>query len=181
MSYLEYLELFQIPQRYRFSSKSQLDKGESRKQIVVLDTTKVQIFKQITTLSITLRIRPALFQIPQRYRFSSKSQQGVVLYRLPGSCFRYHKGTDFQANHNFLIQCQRTRRVVLDTTKVQIFKQITTVWHKVATSKELFQIPQRYRFSSKSQQLVLGYTGDQSCFRYHKGTDFQANHNPGKK
>ena len=41
-----------------------------------------------------------LFQIPQRYRFSSKSQrQGddPIIYM---RCFRYHKGTDFQANHN---------------------------------------------------------------------------------
>ena len=42
------------------------------------------------------------------------------------SCFRYHKGTDFQANHNKLL-CDKIRHdVVLDTTKVQIFKQITT-------------------------------------------------------
>ena len=42
--------------------------------MVVLDTTKVQIFKQITT------INP---ETNERVR-----------------CFRYHKGTDFQANHN---------------------------------------------------------------------------------
>ena len=41
---------------------------------VVLDTTKVQIFKQITTANID---KPA-----------------------SNGCFRYHKGTDFQANHN---------------------------------------------------------------------------------
>ena len=42
------------------------------------------------------------------------------------SCFRYHKGTDFQANHNFIQGQNAKRTVVLDTTKVQIFKQITT-------------------------------------------------------
>ena len=41
-------------------------------------------------------------------------------------CFRYHKGTDFQANHNEKIELEFERKVVLDTTKVQIFKQITT-------------------------------------------------------
>ena len=41
-------------------------------------------------------------------------------------CFRYHKGTDFQANHNYEEAAQITSEVVLDTTKVQIFKQITT-------------------------------------------------------
>ena len=66
-------------------------------------------------------------------------------------CFRYHKGTDFQANHNSGKGNWKDAVVVLDTTKVQIFKQITTVYNK-------------YFFKT-------------SCFRYHKGTDFQANHN----
>ena len=41
-------------------------------------------------------------------------------------CFRYHKGTDFQANHNMVWKSKTFMLVVLDTTKVQIFKQITT-------------------------------------------------------
>ena len=41
-------------------------------------------------------------------------------------CFRYHKGTDFQANHNAGSFVNTTGDVVLDTTKVLIFKQITT-------------------------------------------------------
>ena len=67
-------------------------------------------------------------------------------------CFRYHKGTDFQANHNTLKGGYKGSVVVLDTTKVQIFKQITTISGNRAK--------------------------DWGCFRYHKGTDFQANHNP---
>ena len=92
---------------------------------VVLDTTKVQIFKQITTLPMV--------------SFTTSS------------CFRYHKGTDFQANHNASKPSQQPLLVVLDTTKVQIFKQITTT---DAVNKVIHR-----------------------CFRYHKGTDFQANHN----
>ena len=67
------------------------------------------------------------------------------------SCFRYHKGTDFQANHNDQQYVSNPINVVLDTTKVQIFKQITTCKPRCP----LFP----------------------RCFRYHKGTDFQANHN----
>ena len=44
----------------------------------------------------------------------------------PTRCFRYHKGTDFQANHNTVVYLVSQVTVVLDTTKVQIFKQITT-------------------------------------------------------
>ena len=94
---------------------------------VVLDTTKVQIFKQITTIYV--KICPI------------------------SCCFRYHKGTDFQANHNSLLSTLSLLTVVLDTTKVQIFKQITTAF-------ALFRLWC-------------------CCFRYHKGTDFQANHNKG--
>ena len=175
------MRLFQIPQRYRFSSKSQqlaavgeLDqccfryhKGTDFQanhnkdtlwtivMQVVLDTTKVQIFKQITTqYNVTYKVS-TLFQIPQRYRFSSKSQLSGASSLLGGSCFRYHKGTDFQANHNSYHILYKPKLVVLDTTKVQIFKQITTLrsWYNPALL--LFQIPQRYRFSSKSQLVYL--------------------------
>ena len=54
------------------------------------------------------------------------------------SCFRYHKGTDFQANHNRLTKEFRNLQVVLDTTKVLIFKQITTIHDVVDDSVMLF-------------------------------------------
>ena len=180
-TYLIYLRstrlLFQIPQRYRFSSKSQPKAASPGHYLVVLDTTKVQIFKQITTSFINNILRPALFQIPQRYRFSSKSQQVIAVGVGNASCFRYHKGTDFQANHNNKSAIQTAGMVVLDTTKVQIFKQITTGNSDVIDNTVLFQIPQRYRFSSKSQRYLIAQRLDVRCFRYHKGTDFQANHN----
>ena len=118
-----------------------------------------------------------LFQIPQRYRFSSKSQHQMVLVLTYSSCFRYHKGTDFQANHNYCVETFNDLFVVLDTTKVQIFKQITTLLYSSRIHSMLFQIPQRYRFSSKSQQSLIYVVMSDCCFRYHKGTDFQANHN----
>ena len=41
--------LLLIPQRYEFSSKSQPQSGQPYVWAVVADTTKVRIFKQITT------------------------------------------------------------------------------------------------------------------------------------
>ena len=79
---------------------------------VVLDTTKVQIFKQITTIYF-------------------------LCFHLI-CCFRYHKGTDFQANHNRNQQWEKPDVVVLDTTKVQIFKQITTNFYYSHESLQLF-------------------------------------------
>ena len=145
--------------------------------MVVLDTTKVQIFKQITTSILRYISVKTLFQIPQRYRFSSKSQRPHYHAIIWFGCFRYHKGTDFQANHNGAFDNIYKGRVVLDTTKVQIFKQITTSSGRGTTLHQLFQIPQRYRFSSKSQLCSPLTAINISCFRYHKGTDFQANHN----
>ena len=93
---------------------------------VVADTTKVRIFKQITTLSRPTSFALLLLLIPQRYEFSSKSQRSVD--NLPAI------------------------KVVADTTKVRIFKQITTVFVSMLAVAVLLLIPQRYEFSSKSQR-----------------------------
>ncbi|WP_314648502.1 hypothetical protein [Prevotella multiformis] len=95
------------------------------KFIVVVATTKVGIFKQITTAYC----------------------QHI---RLIGCCC-YHKGRNFQANHNRLVIFICFRIVVVATTKVGIFKQITTP--KTLAKKKI------------------------SCCCYHKGRNFQANHN----
>ena len=94
-------------------------------------------------------------------------------------CCCYHKGTYFQANHNCNAFLFFLLIVVVATTKVRIFKQITT---KVNSSKEkcsLLLLPQRYVFSSKSQLQTMQRKLKESCCCYHKGTYFQANHNHG--
>ena len=149
-----YFRLLLIPQRYEFSSKSQRRADFSALQSVVADTTKVRIFKQITTQISYAGCRTMLLLIPQRYEFSSKSQQlSLIKINWYGCCW-YHKGTNFQANHNSL-------------TNVKIFST-------------LLLIPQRYEFSSKSQLAFDSRTGYRGCCWYHKGTNFQANHNATK-
>ena len=118
---------------------------------VVVATTKVQIFKQITTWSILL--------LPVR------------------GCCCYHKGTNFQANHNWKTSIVRSYSVVVATTKVQIFKQITTPQQPPCVQKLLLLLPQRYKFSSKSQLSGRRVWSVRGCCCYHKGTNFQANHN----
>ena len=118
-------ELLLLPQRYEFSSKSQLFFSDINPLLVVVATTKVRIFKQITTISrlrtalsgcccyrkgtnfqanhnpkTTSPIKPQLLLLPQRYEFSSKSQLPSVEFGYVG--------------------------VVVATAKVRIFKQITT-------------------------------------------------------
>ena len=171
-----------------------------------------------------------LLLLPQRYIFSSKSQQSVVRQVFSTCCCCYHKGTYFQANHNDNNGYADNTRVVVATTKVHIFKQITTwcsrscciyyvvvattkvhIFKQITTSANvdspasscccyhkgtyfqanhnynevptfkllLLLLPQRYIFSSKSQQKKT-YPGlIKRCCCYHKGTYFQANHNTG--
>ena len=196
---------------------------------VVADTTKVRIFKQITTgalwtryywcccwyhkgtnfqanhnCSVNVTLWNKLLLIPQRYEFSSKSQPSSVVCTVKIGCCWYHKGTNFQANHNKVRKLNSTPLVVADTTKVRIFKQITTSQLGANAANALLLIPQRYEFSSKSQQTG-SYGGKEfvvadttkvrifkqittrqkktnslaSCCWYHKGTNFQANHNIG--
>ena len=220
--------LLLIPQRYEFSSKSQLlvryivevvrccwyHKGTNFQanhngysldivnSNVVADTTKVRIFKQITTEKRYVCVWFWLLLIPQRYEFSSKSQLRTGRIMLVSSCCWYHKGTNFQANHNPIIGKLFEAVVVADTTKVRIFKQITTkrnnvsnddccCWYHKGTNFQanhngqgfssnsftLLLIPQRYEFSSKSQLNTGQIPLASRCCWYHKGTNFQANHN----
>ena len=121
--------LLLLPQRYEFSSKSQLPVSRVPNGLVVVATAKVRIFKQITTSRRKGVSRSRLLLLPQRYEFSSKSQHG-------------------EADVLYLI-------VVVATAKVRIFKQITTLSHVQTLNFMLLLLPQRYEFSSKSQ-LNLG-------------------------
>ena len=92
-----------------------------------------------------------LLLLPQRYKFSSKSQLMTGTEDQWNSCCCYRKGTNFQANHNCKRWAKRCMYVVVATAKVQIFKQITTHLHALVGSLRLLLLPQRYKFSSKSQ------------------------------
>ena len=97
-------------------------------------------------------MKSQLFCIPQRYDFSSKSQQAKRVVGPASCCFVYRKGTIFQANHNKQRVAKLLFLVVLYTAKVRFFKQITTAFDALISGTQLFCIPQRYDFSSKSQQ-----------------------------
>ena len=59
------------------------------------------------------------------------------------SCYWYHKGKTFQANHNSDLMLPYVDVVVIDTTKVRLFKQITTIKSSSADKLMLLLIPQR--------------------------------------
>ena len=121
---------------------------------VVVATTKVHIFKQITTLAHLSNYCARLLLLPQRYIFSSKSQRTLTRMISFLRCCCYHKGTYFQANHNYNISITPRLNVVVATTKVHIFKQITTPRIYQSNGIGLLLLPQRYIFSSKSQRSL---------------------------
>ena len=144
---------------------------------VVVATTKVRIFKQITTLRVQRYAQTKLLLLPQRYVFSSKSQLFLDSITRLARCCCYHKGTYFQANHNLKFSYLNSLTVVVATTKVRIFKQITTRMKDYLEDYRLLLLPQRYVFSSKSQRIGVASVKAACCCCYHKGTYFQANHN----
>ena len=144
------VRLLLLPQRYKFSSKSQLLASLIFSLRVVVATAKVQIFKQITTLIKKTIISLTLLLLPQRYKFSSKSQPMTMKYENSCVVVATAKVQIFKQITTYPRSCY-IDEVVVATAKVQIFKQITT---RIAGSfgrKGLLLLPQRYKFSSKSQ------------------------------
>ena len=169
--------LLLLPQRYVFSSKSQryIPRYSGLKSCCCYH--KGTYFQANHNIVVKILVLFLLLLLPQRYVFSSKSQRLSWWYRQRICCCCYHKGTYFQANHNMRMQIILQLVVVVATTKVRIFKQITTYQCYIRTPRLLLLLPQRYVFSSKSQRVVYISKRYGGCCCYHKGTYFQANHN----
>ena len=80
---------------------------------------------------------------------------------------KVHIFKQITTSNSFTFQADK---VVVATTKVHIFKQITTAREVAVKIKELLLLPQRYIFSSKSQLRLQAQTYDTSCCCYHKVT-----------
>ena len=147
--------LLLTPQRYDFSSKSQRQGLHPLKSKCYCWHHKGTIFQANHNPLQHLMLMYKLLLTPQRYDFSSKSQQHKQHhYEESGYCW-HHKGTIFQANHNNVCRNIVEGAVIVDTTKVRFFKQITTVALIIRLDKLLLLTPQRYDFSSKSQHYSL--------------------------
>ena len=118
---------------------------------VVIDTTKVRLFKQITTCVAFLVMCSLVVIDTTKVRLFKQITTDFLIFHLNSSCYWYHKGKTFQANHNTQKRAVLLTSVVIDTTKVRLFKQITT-----------------------EDELQAAIDG---CYWYHKGKTFQANHN----
>ena len=113
--------------------------------------TKVQISQQITTISCCKVVCVELSITLQRYKFLSKSQRETYSHHKWLCCRLPYKGTNFSANHNYIMSVSFRKWVVDYLTKVQISQQITTVSLKILPYEWLSITLQRYKFLSKSQ------------------------------
>ena len=144
-----------LPQRYVFSSKSQ------HLTLWIIIRCRCCCYHKGTYFQANHNLTPLgmiydkLLLLPQRYVFSSKSQLDEFGNPINPCCCCYHKGTYFQANHNYTIGTVIPTLVVVATTKVRIFKQITTEYVNSLPDDSLLLLPQRYVFSSKSQLLRI--------------------------
>ena len=118
--------LLLLPQRYIFSSKSQPTLEELHAKCCCCCYHKGTYFQANHNQNWQSTDCFKLLLLPQRYIFSSKSQHVIGQFKGGISCCCYHKGTYFQANHNFPLWIPLLSAVVVATTKVHIFKQITT-------------------------------------------------------
>ena len=143
--------LLLLPQRYKFSSKSQRLVGNKWIWASCCCYRKGTNFQANHNAATDEAILLKLLLLPQRYKFSSKSQHPAPAVSSLTSCCCYRKGTNFQANHN-----------------IYSFRHFIYL---------LLLLPQRYKFSSKSQRTSRTPETSGSCCCYRKGTNFQANHN----
>ena len=121
--------LYYLIQRYKFESNSQHLCFRTYYLTVVLSDTKIQIWKQFTTPSRVHGQFKTLYYLIQRYKFESNSQLNRLI--------------------------SQNRIVVLSDTKIQIWKQFTTLDVVVTTAGMLYYLIQRYKFESNSQPNVV--------------------------
>ena len=143
----------------------------------VFDMSKIQFWKQFTTLGYMCEAQLPLYSICQRYNFESNLQLSTKRQSRRPSCIRYVKDTILKAIYNnckaMLLNC----KAVFDMSKIQFWKQFTTHTHLDYFPFLLYSICQRYNFES-NLQLRCRYIGiSHSCIRYVKDTILKAIYN----
>ena len=199
---LQWLVLYYQIQRYKFESNSQLASLAAHLDMVVLSNTKIQIWKQFTTVGLSLLWCAPLYYQIQRYKFESNSQQDFLVRLQHNRCIIKYKDTNLKAIHNrphavlgdclLYYQIQRYKFesnsqlgvdvelylvVVLSNTKIQIWKQFTTGTASSTSSVTLYYQIQRYKFESNSQQVGAVNIYLASCIIKYKDTNLKAIHN----
>ena len=145
--------------------------------LAVSSDTKIQIWKQFTTLETQHRPHGRLCHPIQRYKFESNSQHTHGLLAAHGSCVIRYKDTNLKAIHNHNSCFKFIRWAVSSDTKIQIWKQFTTGFQGLLSERQLCHPIQRYKFESNSQHDVEMITPINRCVIRYKDTNLKAIHN----
>ena len=169
--------LYSICQRYNFESNLQQYRPRSVFKYAVFDMSKIQFWKQFTTIFGMIIFAPMLYSICQRYNFESNLQQGRHRIKNTTSCIRYVKDTILKAIYNRSRRYGRKNGAVFDMSKIQFWKQFTTHCGEIIISPLLYSICQRYNFESNLQHAIGKEMSERCCIRYVKDTILKAIYN----
>ena len=147
------------------------------KTAVVLSNTKIQIWKQFTTGLDSDLLPLSLYYQIQRYKFESNSQLQSQARCSRESCIIKYKDTNLKAIHNYICWRSWNILVVLSNTKIQIWKQFTTLPGSTLVVPQLYYQIQRYKFESNSQQQLSLPFKLTCCIIKYKDTNLKAIHN----
>ena len=189
--------LYSICQRYNFESNLQLELIKPIIKSTVFDMSKIQFWKQFTTVRRCSCPSRTLYSICQRYNFESNLQQkqgddlkAYICQRYnfesnlqPAAsaasaaphCIRYVKDTILKAIYNIKHVTKQRMKTVFDMSKIQFWKQFTTEVSFPKKVAALYSICQRYNFESNLQRIGNKSFSNDNCIRYVKDTILKAN------
>ena len=92
-------------------------------------------------------------------------------------CIRYVKDTILKAIYNQTLPKSKFLITVFDMSKIQFWKQFTTVVNNYIPELRLYSICQRYNFESNLQRAITAFSTYKNCIRYVKDTILKAIYN----
>ena len=143
--------LYSICQRYNFESNLQLIAVNALILYCCIRYVKDTILKAIYNVLFSHYINLSLYSICQRYNFESNLQLYKARRQICNRCIRYVKDTILKAIYNLIVLYLYTVRAVFDMSKIQFWKQFTTLYFTVSVISKLYSICQRYNFESNLQ------------------------------
>ena len=147
--------LYSICQRYNFESNLQHICGILRKSYRCIRYVKDTILKAIYNIALFVPTMVWLYSICQRYNFESNLQLLESCIGQYECCIRYVKDTILKAIYNGICAIPSFSHAVFDMSKIQFWKQFTTLQKKMRIVLSLYSICQRYNFESNLQLLHI--------------------------
>ena len=143
-----------LTQKYKFESNSQHLLYSNKFFAIASSHTKIQIWKQFTTNLTLLNGYNWLRVLTQKYKFESNSQLDSILLWEFINCEFSHKNTNLKAIHNKCSIGYFNPSIASSHTKIQIWKQFTTIIQHYNIYTVLRVLTQKYKFESNSQHTI---------------------------